>query len=208
MPIFPTITAISTATKASALTVLSSMFTPFGDIIYSFTFAPFLKGHTLMTRYEFIIRFFEIVTPSIVAIATSLFASCATITAPKKVQQRDRIFNLYCDFYDSYKQFISTFDETDFISMHACTMKICLVCSEETQRLCFEFLNYISHIKRPDPNIVSDIELATFEVQRQHWELMLGKIHEAIRKEFGAKNTPLFKKAINRLKVRLQSLKK
>lgn len=98
-------------------------------------------------------------------------------------------------------------------------MKICLVCSEETQRLCFEFLNYISHIKRPDPNTVSDIELATFEVQRQHWELMLGKIHEAIRKEFGAKKMPIYKKvcsgvinipknAINRLKVRLQSLKK
>lgn len=161
-----------------------------------------------MTHYEFIVRITEIVISPLTAVLVGVIAARATVIAPKKIQQRDRIFNLYCDFYDSYKQFISTFDETDFISMHACTMKICLVCSEETQRLCFEFLNYISHIKRPDPNIVSDIELATFEVQRQHWELMLGKIHEAIRKEFGAKNTPLFKKAINRLKVRLQSLKK
>lgn len=202
MPIFPTITAISTATKASTLTVISSMPTPFGDIIYSFTFAPFLKGHALMTHYEFIVRIAEIIVSPLTAVLVGVIAARATVIAPKKIQQRDRIFNLYCNFYDSYKQFISTFNETDFISMHACIMKICLVCSEETQRSCFEFLNYISHIKRPDPNTVSDIELATFEVQRKQWELMLGNIHEAARKEFGAKSMSFFKKSINRLKSR------
>lgn len=153
-----------------------------------------------MTHYEFIVRITEIVISPLTAVLVGVIAARATVIAPKKIQQRDRIFNLYCDFYDSYKQFISTFDETDFISMHACTMKICLVCSEETQRLCFEFLNYISRIKRPDPNTSSDIELAAFEVQRKHWELVLGKIHEAVRKEFGAKNMSFFKKAISRLK--------